>query len=464
MTTAGQGNSANYWARMDAMINLAAQYGIVIFLNPVTTGGCGNEVGGNNNPLWPMLTENRSIGNAGVINTYAFGEFLGNRYKSFRNIVWLHGDDYICNGKGGGSPAADDLPVMDIMNGIAAAGDTHPQTIELWVPSSSFDNVDFIPPNGKSNVNGVYTYNPPYVETLHAWNQATAPALLLEANYEWDNLSGYEPNDASCPYAGYASACEYEYTLRKEYWDAALAGSTAGFINGNSLIAGGFCLYHSTCTLGTRWTNYMSSPGFANFGYWKSLLSNLLKIAGGFCLHPSTCTPGTRWTNYMNSPGFVNFGYWKSLLLSLPWWVLTPDQNNNYVTSGRGTAYSSSASCTTGSHANCFTPDNYVTASSYSTSSASGLVAYIPCYATTAKYGCLGTGGLSVAMNQLGANPTARWYDPTAGTLTTICSPSGTPCSGSSQTFTPTGVNGAGDPDWVLVVSAQAVSPDRPHE
>ena len=319
MTTAGQGNSANYWARMDAMINLAAQYGIVIFLNPVTTGGCGNEVGGNNNPLWPMLTENRSIGNAGVINTYAFGEFLGNRYKSFRNIVWLHGDDYICNGKGGGSPAADDLPVMDIMNGIAAAGDTHPQTIELWVPSSSFDNVDFIPPNGKSNVNGVYTYNPPYVETLHAWNQATAPALLLEANYEWDNLSGYEPNDASCPYAGYASACEYEYTLRKEYWDAALAGSTAGFINGNSLIAGGFCLYHSTCTLGTRWTNYMSSPGFANFGYWKSLLSNLLKIAGGFCLHPSTCTPGTRWTNYMNSPGFVNFGYWKSLLLSLPW-------------------------------------------------------------------------------------------------------------------------------------------------
>ena len=192
MTTAEQGNSANYWARMDAMINLAAQYGIVIFLNPVTTGGCGNEVGGNNNPLWPMLTENRSIGNAGVINTYAFGEFLGNRYKSFRNIVWLHGDDYICNGKGGGSPAADDLPVMDIMNGIAAAGDTHPQTIELWVPSSSFDNVDFIPPNGKSNVNGVYTYNPPYVETLHAWNQATAPALLLEANYEEDNLSGYE--------------------------------------------------------------------------------------------------------------------------------------------------------------------------------------------------------------------------------------------------------------------------------
>jgi hypothetical protein len=61
-------------------------------------------------------------------------------------------------------------------------------------------------------------------------------------------------------------------------------------------------------------------------------------------------------------------------------------------------------------------------------------------------------------MNQVGANPTARWYDPTAGTFTTICSPSGTPCSGSSQTFTPAGVNGAGDPDWVLVVSAQAVS------
>jgi len=428
------------------MINLAAQYGIVIFFNPVTTGGCGNEVSGNDNPLWPMLTENRSISNAGVTNTSAFGEFLGNRYKSFPNIVWLHGDDYICNGKGGGSPAADDLPVIDIMNGIAAAGDTHPQTIELWSlpPSSSFDNVDFIPPNGKSNVNGVYTYNPTYVETLHAWNQATAPALLLEANYEWGNILGYEPNDPHCAYPGRAadriteaiphwmarllrllpdSACEYEYTLRKEFYDATLAGATAGYINGTTQIA-----------------------------------------SSGFCLYPSTCTPGTGWTKYMSSPGFVNFGYWKSLLLSLPWWVLTPDQNNNYVTGGRGTAYSGSASCTINSHANCFTPDNYVTASSYSTSSASGLVAYIPCYATTAKYGCTGTGGLTVAMNQLGANPTARWYDPTAGTFTTICSPSGTPCSGSSQTFTPTGVNGAGDPDWVLVVSGQAVSPHPPHE
>jgi hypothetical protein len=460
MTTAGQGSSANYWARMDAMVNLAATYGIVIFWNPVTTGGCNTFPSSGSNPVWITLVNNHNAANGSHTNAYAFGQFLGNRYKSFPNIVWLHGDDYICNGQGGGSPAADDLPVMDIMNGIAAAGDTHLQTIELWSlpPSSSFDNADFIPPNGKSNVNGVYTYNPTYVETLHAWNQATAPVLLLEANYEWDNILGYEPNDPNCGYRGRASACEYEYTLRKEYWDAALAGSTAGFINGNSLTAGDFCLSPSSCTPGTGWTNNMSSPGFVNFGYWKSRLLSLLKMAGGFCLHPSSCTPGTGWTNYMSSPGFVNFGYWKSLLLSLPWWVLTPDQNNNYVTSGRGTAYSSLASCTINSHANCFTPDNYVTASSYSTSSTSGLVAYIPCYATTAKYRCTGTGGLTVAMNQVGANPTARWYDPTAGTFTTICSPSGTPCSGSSQTFTPAGVNGAGDPDWVLVVSAQAVS------
>jgi hypothetical protein len=41
--------------------------------------------------------------------------------------------------------------------------------------------------------------------------------------------------------------------------------------------------------------------------------------AGAFCLYPSTCTPGTGRTNYISSPGFVSFGYWKSLLLSLPW-------------------------------------------------------------------------------------------------------------------------------------------------
>ncbi|MBV8091703.1 MAG: DUF4038 domain-containing protein [Acetobacteraceae bacterium] len=414
MSTAGQGSTSNYWVRMDAMINLAASYGIVVFFNPVDTGNCNAH---NDNPLWPMLTTNRSISKSGATNTYDFGEFLGNRYKSFPKIVWLHGDDYSCNGQGGGRPAADDLPVLDIMNGIAAAGDTHPQTIELWSlpPSSSFDNASFVPPTGQVNVNGVYTYNPNYVETLHAWNQAKAPVVMLETNYEWDNNLEYEPNDPNCGYSSHSSQCMYEYTIRKQFYQATLSGANAGYITGEYPIS-----------------------------------------TAGFCLLPSTCTAGTGWINYLNSTGMTNFGYWASLFLNngIPWWELTPDQGNTFVTGGRGMAFSSSGSCTANSHAKCITPDNYVTAASYSTSSASGLLVYIPCYATSSKYGCAGTGGVTVAMNQLGTSPTARWYDPTSKAFTTICSPSGTACSTGSQTFTPTGANGAGDPDWVLVITA----------
>ena len=414
MSTAGLGSTSNYWARMDAMINLAASYGIVVFFNPVDTGNCNAQ---NDNPLWPMLTANRSISKDGITNTYAFGEFLGNRYKSFPNIVWFHGDDYSCNGQGGGTPAADDLPVLDIMNGIAAAGDTHPQTIELWSlpPSSSFDSADFVPPTGKVNINGVYTYNPNYVETLHAWKQAKAPVVMLETNYEWDNVLGYEPNDPNCAYSSHSSYCMYEYTIRKQFYQATLSGANAGYITGEYPIS-----------------------------------------TAGFCLLPSTCTAGTGWTNYLNSTGMTDFGYWASLFQnnSIPWQSLVPDQSSTYVTAGHGTAYLRGESCKANRHANCITPDNYVTAASYSTSSAFGLLAYIPCYATTVKYGCTGTGGVTVALNQLGTRPTARWYDPTSGTFTTICSPSGTACSTGSQSFTPTGTNGEGDPDWVLVITA----------
>jgi hypothetical protein len=412
MSTAGNSANASYWSRMDAMINLAAQYEIVVFLTPVEPGDCNLQ---NDNPLWPMLTENHSVSTGGHTNTYLFGQFLGNRYKSFPNIVWQFGDDYQCNGQGGGTPAADDAPIVDIMNGIAAAEDTHPQTLELeYAKSTTFDNPDFLPPIGNANVNSVYMYYPLYAETLHAYNQSTAPAYVVETNYEWDNNLGYEPNDPSCAYPGRRSSCTYEYTIRKQFYWAMLAGSNAGYITGEFPI---------------------SSAGFCSYPYVGS-----------------SCTAGSGWVNYMSSTGMTNFGYWRSLFLnnSIPWWALVPDQSSTFVTAGRG--YYNNASCTTNSHGHCMTSDNYVTAASANTANGKYLVAYVSCYRTNSNYRCTGTGGLTVAMSQLGINPTARWYDPTNGTFTTICSPSTTACSSSSQTFTPSNANNAGDPDWVLVI------------
>jgi hypothetical protein len=415
MSTAGNSANAGYWSRMDAMITLAGKYGIVVFLTPVDPGDCNRN---NDNPLWPMLMTNRSVTTGGHSNPYQFGQFLGNRYKSFPNIVWQFGDDYQCQGQGGGGPpSADDAPITAIMSGIHAAGDKHPQTLELsYLNSSTFDNSDFLPPitNG-ANVNAVYTYYPLYVETLHAYNRATAPVFTMEANYEWDNNTGFELNDPNCTYPGRASHCIYEYTLRKQFYWAMLAGSTAGYITGEAPI---------------------SSAGFCLFPYFNF-----------------SCTAGIGWTSYMSSAGMKNLGYWRSLFLnnSIAWWALVPDQHNNFVTAGRGTAFPSDGSCT--ANANCMTSDNYVTAATASMSSGSYLLAYVSCYTTTSKYGCTGSGGVTVVMAPF-STPTARWYDPTNGFFTTICSPSTTACRSSSQVFTPTRPNFAGDPDWVLVVSS----------
>jgi Putative collagen-binding domain of a collagenase len=59
---------------------------------------------------------------------------------------------------------------------------------------------------------------------------------------------------------------------------------------------------------------------------------------------------------------------------------------------------------------------------------------------------------LTVNMAQFKSAVTARWYDPTNGTYTTI---TGSPfANNGAMIFTPPGANSTGDPDWILVLRA----------
>ena len=415
MSTAGDSGNAAYWSRLDAVINLAAQYGILVLLMPVGSEACGS------NPQWLMQVNNHNVTTGGHTNTYNYGLFLGNRYKTFPNILWYSGDDYQCNGTGGGTPAANDLPVLDVMQGIVASGDTHLQTIELaFNVSTSFDNADFISPTGPINVNGVYTVYPLYAEALHGYNQSTAPAVVLEANYEGDpSFASFEASTHTCAFPGSsarASGCMYEYAIRKQIYWAMLAGSNGGFVTGVDPI-------------GDK----------------------------GFCLSPtSDCTAGS-WTNYMDSQHITEMGYWKSLFTrsGIPWWAFVPDSGHKFVTSGYGTF--NGKACTSGNNS-CMTADNYVAAAKASAGGNSWLVAYLGCYASNGTYGCTGSGGVTVNMAQVGSNLTAKWFDPTNGAFSVICSPTGTACGTGSQTFTPPSANSRGDPDWVLLVETAVPS------
>jgi hypothetical protein len=246
-------------------------------------------------------------------------------------------------------------------------------------------------------------YWPIYVETLHAYNQGTVPAFIVETNYEWDNNTQVEPNDASCSYPNRASSCVYEYLIRKQFYWAMTGGANAGYLTG------AYPFSTAQPTFQSGFSRYLTSTGEANFVRWKSLFT-------------------------------AN---------DLPWFALVPDQTGTLVTAGRGTPFSASGSCIANSHT-CETQDAYVTVATASTPTDTWGVIYIPCYATNSTYGCAGTGGVTVAMSALGPAITAQWYDPTNGHHATIA---GSPFTNrGTRTFTPAQTNSAGDPDWVLIL------------
>jgi len=66
-----------YFQRVDDMLHLAADYGMVVLLDPVETSS------------WLAILRKN-----GESKAFEYGRYLGNRYKDFPNIIWLHGNDF----------------------------------------------------------------------------------------------------------------------------------------------------------------------------------------------------------------------------------------------------------------------------------------------------------------------------------------------------------------------------------
>jgi len=140
------------------------------------------------------------------------------------------------------------------------------------------------------------------------------------------------------------------------------------------------------------------------------------------------------WTEELanlNSTGATEIGYMKALFTALPWYNLVPDQTNSFLKAGFGT----------------YAAQGFVSASTYATAAltadGSTGVIYMPTSRT-----------ITVDMTKMRGATTARWYNPTTGTYTTV---SGSPFANtnSSQTFTPpSGNHTDGTNDWILVLQS----------
>jgi hypothetical protein len=217
-----------YFTRLDHIVELAAKHGTLIFLDPAETAG------------WISTLRNN-----GLAADYAYGRYLGNRYKKFPNVAWLNGNDFMT-----WIDFNDDELSQAVANGIKSVDPGQLQTVELnYQTSSSLDDQTWVP---IISLNGTYTYSPTYMKTLHSYNQTpTMPVFLMEAHYDLENVG--TPPDFGTP----------SVLRREEYW-AMLSGAKGQFY-GNRY----------TWSFANGWQSHLDTRGVTQFTIWKDFFGSL---------------------------------------------------------------------------------------------------------------------------------------------------------------------------------------------
>jgi hypothetical protein len=211
------------------MIKLANQNGLLVLLDPIETGG------------WLSTLENN-----GLTKAFDYGVFLGRRYKSFDNIVWLSGNDF----QSWNTSRNDNNLIKQVMVGIASTNTKHLQTIELSAPAS-YSNQDHATLDSLLRLDAAYTYYETYDVVLQAYNSfPTMPTFLVEANYEYENNTG--------------QAFGSPGILRREAYWTLLSGAGGGYVYGSR--------YTWTCTWISDYN--LDSPGVAQLQYAAALFSS----------------------------------------------------------------------------------------------------------------------------------------------------------------------------------------------
>jgi hypothetical protein len=210
-----------FFARVDQMINLAAQQGIQVLLDPGETGS-----------FLSVMLDN------GTNRCRAYGQFLGNRYKNFPNIIWMSGNDF----QSWRTPG-DDAVVRAVALGIQDTDTNHLQTAELdYLVSSSLDDANW---NSILGLNGTYTYYPTYARLQQDYNRANfLPSFVVEANYEFESLQG--------------PVTTAPILRKQEYWT--MTSGACGQMYGN----------HYTWPFLSGWQSYLDTPGAIEIGHLKA--------------------------------------------------------------------------------------------------------------------------------------------------------------------------------------------------
>ena len=153
-----------YFRRADEMIRMAAESGMLVLLDPIETSS------------WLEVLRTN-----GVAKAFAYGQYLGTRYKDYTNIIWMHGNDFQS-----WENAVDDELVQAVARGILSADAVHIHTVELnYDTSGSLDNPAWGP---LIQLDAAYTYYPTYAQVLAEYNHTDfKPVFMAEGYYEFEH-------------------------------------------------------------------------------------------------------------------------------------------------------------------------------------------------------------------------------------------------------------------------------------
>ena len=397
-------NSA-YFTEVDNAINLAATYGLTVILGSFSTAGTNSA--GTSITSGPLIAL-RLSGNSNAAAT-SFGQYLGNRYKNFSNIVWFTGEDFQSWPSGTTySGYTDNQLVSAIATGIAAKDSNHLMMEELnYLISYGSQDSAF---SASQTVNAVYSYSG-YDTQYLAYAASSQPNIWIEGYYEFNQVYNYL---APFPISGVNN------------------GACTGA--GNNVPPGtGSPLYDLEARLGLWWAVTTGSLGGVSYGS---------------CTTGNSMIPAAFLT-YIDTPGAAQIKPFVQFWANLQWWLMAPDTTHQVVTAGYGTYEAGSSGCNaggTGSAGACnLFSDNYVTCLLNSADTAA------VCYNPAGNLLTINLGLFS------GSTVAASWYDPTNGTSKSI---SGSPFVNSgTTTLSSPGSNSRGEPDWVLLLQSSGVPP-----
>jgi hypothetical protein len=327
--------------------------------------------------------------NWGNSNCNSYGQFLGARYKGCPNILWYHANDFGNNNSWISAPPSttDNALMEQIVSGIKTAGDTHLHTVELdFLLSLASDDSSSGGWRSLIDINQTYTYFQTYDITLKGW-------LGINSNDALNQAQRYTPKPVFLGESNYEGA------------DDAGAGA------------------HPASAFTLRCQNY-----------WTTLAGGLAgQVWGNKTLHHFSAG----WQTSLNTEGAIEASIWAQFFRSIAFHTLVPDSVNTFVTSGFGTYDGGTTSA------------SYLTTTTNAGTSSYAMAAVDPAGSLGVVYTPVNQ-GLVVAMTKMRGTVTARWFDPTTGTYTSIGSFANT----GTHTFTPSGTHTDGKADWVLVLTA----------